>query len=767
MIKKTIKKMLWVKPSVVAVIAVLSGGGGNVYSAPEDLVLEEIIVTSQRRDQSLQDVPVSVTAFSSETIKKANISEARDYLAIAPNVSFSDDGGAGSRSINISIRGVSNVGLGEVSTANSIGFYIDELNVGSVSNGTINPQLQDMERIEVLRGPQGTYFGRNSLGGALNISTKLPADEFYAEATASAGNFSTYGAEGIINLPASDKFMMRAVYAYQESDGFVDNINPAGNDNGYEHNTGRVSFRAMPTDEFTVDLSVTYTDEDEGGDINVPTGILNQDTLSIFTDMVAINELGFLPENDDEVTHDLKEHNQNEFTIVNLRVAYEFGGFTFKSVTGIVESETSRAFDQDGLGQDTLRRFNKYEGDSFSQEFRVQSTGDNFVDWTAGIFYADDEIEQFNSVQAGSNGSYTDPATGMEIGLLPPIPGGFRINENNRIFETESQAVFGEAVIHLAEQWDLTVGARYTQDKIENTSFDVVAFEGAVPDSSGSESFTDFSPKLVLKYAPDDEFNVYGSVAQGYKAGGVDFTRINNVSDFDPEKLTSYELGFKFELSEGRVRLAGALFYLDWTDLQVQSNFLEDPTDISSAVERTLNAAEASATGAEFELTALLTERLVVHFNLGYLDSEFDKFDNALIKGNSTEIDLSGQRLPKTPELTVSAVLDYSFPLGDSGFEGFVRGEWNYTDDAASNLEAVASEAELLDLPAFPYQIDSYQVVNLRAGLENERVRINIYVENALDEDYYTGTGDGFGLAGIQVKPHPTVYGMKLTVMFN
>jgi iron complex outermembrane receptor protein len=741
-------------------------GSGPATIADEALTLEEIVVTAQRREQSLQDVPISVSAFSSEALKKGNISEARDYLSITPNVGFSDDGGSGSRSVNISIRGVSNVGLGEVSTANSIGFYIDELNVGSVSNGTINPQLQDMERIEVLRGPQGTYFGRNSLGGALNISTKLPDSEFYAEASVKASNFDTYGGEAIVNLPISETFMMRAVYAYEESDGFVENVNPAGAEDGYEHHSGRVAFRWLPSDKTSVDLSLTYTDEDEGGDITVPTGVLNQDTQSIFgAGFVAINEAGFYSSNDDKVNRDLKEINTNEFTIVNLRIAHDFDGFQFKSITGVVESETDRSADLDGMSLDTLRRFNEYEGSSFSQEFRIQSTGDQTIDWTLGVFYAKDEIEQFNSVQAGDDGEYTDPNTGEVIGLLPPIPGGFRINENNRVFETESQAVFGEAVYHLNDQWDLTLGARYTRDEIDNRSFDVVAFEGAVPDSQGDSSFTNFSPKVVLKYAPTREFNVYGSVSQGYKAGGVDFTRSGDITDFDPEELTSYELGFKSELAGGRVRVAGALFYLDWTDLQVQSNFLADPNDISSAVEKTLNAAEASASGAELEVTARVTESLTASFSMGYLDSEFDSFENALIKGNSTEVDLSGERLPMTPELTMSASLDYAFTMGE--YEGFIRGEWNYRDEAASNLEAVASTAGVLELPKFPYQIDDYNVVNIRAGLESERIRLSAYVENVFGEDYYTGTGDGFGLVGIKVKPHPRVYGMQLTYMFD
>ena len=168
-----------------------------------------------------------------------------------------------------------------------------------------------------------------------------------------------------------------------------------------------------------------------------------------------------------------------------------------------------------------------------------------------------------------------------------------------------------------------------------------------------------------------------------------------------------------------------------------------------------MNAAEASARGAELEVTALIFDGLVASFAVGYLDAEFDDFDNALIKGNSTVVDLSGQALPLTPDVTLSASLEYNIPMGDSGFEGFVLGEWTYRSETLSNLEAIASDAGLLSLPDFPYQLDAYHVVNLRAGIESEKIRVNAFVENALDENYITGTGDGFGLAGIKVKTTP------------
>ncbi|MBN7795272.1 TonB-dependent receptor domain-containing protein [Parahaliea mediterranea] len=747
-------------------LAVVTAMGLEV-SAPlamaQDQLLEEVVVTAQRREQALTDVPISLTAFSASDLERGNIGEARDYLAITPNVAFTDDGGTGSRSINISIRGVGNVSLGEVSTANSIGYYIDELNVGSVSNGTINPELQDMARIEVLRGPQGTYFGRNALGGAINITTNLPSEEFYSEFSASAGNYGTYGGEAIVNVPLTDRFMVRGMYAYNESDTWVENTHGPGSELGYEHHNARIALRALPTDRLTVDFSLAYTDEEEGGDLSVATGVLNLDTQSIFgADFQAIDEEGFFPDNDDKVSRDLDEINNNEFTIANLRLAYDFDNVMLRSVTGWVDSSTDRDADLDNTSLDTLRRFNRYGGESFSQELRLQSTGAGDLDWTVGVFYAEDEIEQFNSIQAGAQGSYVDPATGMEVPLLPPIPAGFRINENNRVFETSSLAVFGDMVWRFASQWDLTLGARYTRDEIDNKSFDVVAFEGAVPDSQADDSFTDFSPRVVLAYHPQEATNIYGSLTKGYKAGGVDFLTEGATSSFDPEELLSYELGFKTELAGGKIRLGGAAFYLDWDDMQVQTNYLADPDDISSAVERTLNAAKANGKGVEFEVQGVLASGLTGALNLGYLDIEFDEFPNAIIKGSVTPVDLGGQVLPRSPKISASATLEYSFDLSDQ-LSAYVRGQWMYRDQSEGNLEAVAAKAGYLSLPAFPYEVDAYDVVNLGFGVEGRSFRVNAFVQNLFDEEYYTGTGDGFGLAGIKVKSHPTQYGVKFT----
>jgi len=756
--------------SSLVIAAMLPAASFAADEANSDSVftLEEIVVTSQRREQSIQDVPISVSAFTSESLQKSNIKEASDYLALTPNVGFSEDGEGGSRSINISIRGVSNITLDGIASSNSIGYYIDELSFGNVAQGTINPQLQDMERIEVLRGPQGTYFGRNAVGGAINITTKKPDEEFYFEGSFNAGSFNTFGGEAIVNIPITERFMTRAVVAYEESDTPITNVNPLGNDPFYEYFTARVSARALLSDTLTLDLSITHTNEDEGGDISIPSGIVDLDTQSIFG--IGPNDgidtgAGFYPTNDDTIDRDTIELNEKEFTIINGRLTWDLDDFQIKSITGWIDSSFDRESDLDGIpftfGPLPLRRVNDYEAESFSQELRIQSTGESALTWTAGLYYVKDTLDRTNQIQILPD----DQPSGTAVGF---------INNNDQEFVFESFAVFGEAVWQFTEQMDLTIGGRYSHDDV---SFSEIDFNRGPDPLVGEESFDDFSPRVVLRYIPNDDLTVYASASKGYKAGGVDVSGASRTVGvrYDSEKLYNYEIGFKSVMSDGRIRLSGAIFYLDWNDFQVQSSRLEDPNDISSAISTTQNAEEASAKGFELEFVALLTEGLIWNFNVGYIDAQFDDYDDAVLKGETNGlpnvIDVTGQPLPRSPKWTLNSALEYGFEVGS--LDAYVRGEWSFTDQSFSDIEAIGSlvgetvNGDAFNLPTFPYQIPSYHVVNFAAGIESDSFLITAFVKNVFDEKYYTGTADNFGAAGIRLRPQHREFGVKLTYRFQ
>ena len=278
--------------------------------------------------------------------------------------------------------------------------------------------------------------------------------------------------------------------------------------------------------------------------------------------------------NQNRVNHNTKEKNDNKFTIINARVTHEADNYVFKSITGLITSETQRVFDQDNISADAIIRNNDYDADSFSQEIRWEFSGDS-SEFIIGALYAKDEQDQFNSITAGTEGSYTDPATGEVRGLLPPIPAGFRINENNFSFETESVALFADYTWDVSDKLSLSIGGRYSRDEVTNSATNVVAFEGSVPDFSDSEDFTDFSPRFALNYEFSDDVRGYAVISQGYKAGGVQTNAglSAELNRFDEEKVTNYELGIKSFLADRRVQLNASIFNLEWDDFTGRSEF--------------------------------------------------------------------------------------------------------------------------------------------------------------------------------------------------
>ncbi len=797
-----------------------------VALAQDEMVLEEIIVTAQRREQSLQEVPVAVTAFTGEALELANITEAAQYLDLTPNVSYTEDGQVGSRGLSIAMRGVSNINTDESSFIQSIGVYLDEFSVASVGQGTVNPQLQDLERIEVLRGPQGTYFGRNAVGGALNLTTRKPQPEF--DASASMGYRTFEGASeqkdfsGMINLPVSEAFMLRGVLYYEDSGGLVQNIVPGGGDSGHEYTMGRVSARMMLDDATTVDLMLMHSDEQQGHDENVPSGVWDTDSVSTFTFRGPTGGLrapvdpgtGFWPDNRNKTARSpIGEKTDNTTSFAILKVSREMSDTaTLNWITGWIDTETDRVFDNDLVPENIVFRDQTREGTSFSTELRLDITSDSF-DWTIGALYARDEKEIDSRVQMGTtltvNGVNHGPPPFGGIGGFPPIflndnaPPFFCLACAVDDFELTSVAVFTDVTWHMSDRFDFTLGGRYTSDEVSNTHFPLGGFHSPrwpnnmvlTAEIGNEDTFTDLSPRIALSYDLTDQATVYATVSRGYKAGGFSLGRVpdpagNNDNDtafmdtFKPEVLTNYELGVKSELFGGRARFNAAVFQLDWKDLQLETFFFLVPGDVTSNVELTINVQSARATGLEAELAALVTEKLTITGGIGVIDTEILSDDVARLSGNLF-VNLKGEPLPRAPELTFSMAADYDFTLDQ--WDGWLRLEWIYKDSQFSTIEDVTylqtSGATLYRDPiaetdwyaqvpsrtdGFPFRTPEADIFNLRAGVHlNECWEVVAYVENLTDEAYYTGTGENFGFSGFRLRPHPRIWGAKVNYRFG
>jgi iron complex outermembrane recepter protein len=829
-------------------------------AAQQGSALEEIVVTAQRREQSLQEVPVSVTAFTGETLENLKIREAAQYLQLTPNVSYTEDGQVGSRGIRISMRGVSNINNDDNVFVQSIGIYLDELSVSSTANATINPQLIDLERVEVLRGPQGTYFGRNSVGGALNLTTRKPTAEPGVEVSAGLRGYETRGSQydvsAVVNLPVNDRLLTRTALYWEDNSGMVKNIVPGGGDSGHEYLMGRFALRWLPTDRTTVDWMTMYTNEDQGLDETVPTGVWDTDTVATFflnnPDGTTFSEplddgTGFWPNNREFVAHTaIGEKNDNRSVISVLNIQHALSDtVTLYSITGLIDTKLEKAFDNDLVPEDLVNRREEKEGESWSTELRLEMSTERF-DWISGFLYAEDEIVKApkESILTGrttavDGGVFLGEVPGGDptvpivmpgvvdfalVGALPPqfelAPGFFLYNNtpdgqpplcltcNLRRNEMESWAVYSDFTWHATDRLDLTAGFRYTEDEVYawTTYFNLFRFP-RIPDPSdpsgltpvpwdNRDTFDDVTPRFSVGFQATDDLRLYGTVSKGYKAGGftLDFNSAAGAPNngivnerFDEETLWNYEIGAKSEWLDRRLRLNLSAFHLEWSDLQIETLFFTVPGDATSIIQRTINIDDAESTGAELEFAFLATDRLSFTGGLGWQDTEIRSDDTASISGN-LEVSLQGQTLPRAPEWTWNALADYRWPV--AGREFYVRGEWIYRDSQFSTIEDVtylqSSGALVLSDPtqpatgdnvvavvpdrsdAFPFKTPDYHLVNLRAGVDwNESLSFDVYVNNVFDEEYYTGTGENFGLSGIRVRPHPRFYGASVTWSFG
>ena len=722
----------------------------------EDFTLEEVIVTARRRQENLQDIPASITAFTSEDLLRNNIDDIKDYFSKTPNVSFTEAGTRGERSI--SIRGVSNIG-GDV---NALAFYMDEFNIvngpqtGNTgnTNGSVNPQLIDVERIEVLRGPQGTYFGRNATGGAVNITTRKPGPDFYGELNAGYSRLDTWEVSGVVNVPVvQDTLYFRTSAYYQESDGFVENVNPVGGGSDTEFFSYRGALRIIPTDEVLIDLSVNYTEEEQGipevtHDGNLSSGSAGLSAAGGFPG--GINEVGFYPSNLDRVNYDLRERQENRFLTLVGRVEMDTDWFKITSISGYLDTRyKSDDNDLDSTSYGFLDQDREVDTDTFSQEIRLSGELNNSVSWVLGGIYSEDFRNYIFSVVPGSAGF---------LGLPP----GFLIDAGDIVFETEAWAVFGEVSWDITDRLTVTGGGRYSEDtlfqRVEGVNFGRPDVPG-----EGEVEFDDISQRFTATFDVNEALTVYAAVSKGYKAGGLQLnvTQQLPIFAFDEETIWNYEGGFRYAGLNGRLRTNLTLFYMDWNDLQVSTNvnIIDPVTNEITFLNVTNNATGATSKGVEFEFRALPAENFEIGATLGYMRAKFGSFEDAFVLGNT--VDLSGAEIPRSPKWTVSLDGEYRLPLASFG-EGFLRAEWNYRSKSYPSLD------DHIPISANPQQhiASGYDLLNLRAGIVADKFRIDAYVENLLDE-VYTTTSAGFGFAGARFHPTYRTYGIKFKYLFK
>lgn len=732
----------------VSLAALMAIPASQALAAPEAAAefaaLEEITVTAQRREQSLQDVPISISALGVDDLERNMISDVTDYFAIVPNVNVSEGGTPEER--RITIRGVSNFRDRQGGRARTVGVYVDEFSVGTATN---NPSLYDVERIEVLRGPQGTFFGRNASAGAINIIRKKPDGELYAEGEVGYARDNTWTLGGIVNAPVSEKIFLRGSVHWDRTDGFIKNVNPTGNDAWSEALNMRIASRVLLTDALTLDLSYDRLEYSNGAPALIDSGVLGSFGRSIFGDVDGVLDgLPPYPENRTRINRDAPERRDNNIDTLVGRLEYKGEDFTVTSITGYIDRKLTFFTDVDATSQDIIVWDLTLPASSFSQELRINSNFDTSVgnfSWFLGGMYAKDWDDSLSKVSFGADNPVGPPAAGLAI------------FHQLRDRELTNWGVFGQMDWQVTGALTFSAGARYSEDELYDVLTNFRISDEPVED--GKNTFSDFAPNVSVRYDATDELSVYGTVSKGYKVGGLQTNPALPKNFFDPEIVWNYEAGLKAQLFENRLRVNAAFFYMDWKDLQVDTRFsVIEPDGGVAFVFGTDNVAASSTKGVELELAAQASENLVLSGAVGYLDAQIDSYPNATLNNEGVK-DLSGFRTPGSPKWTLNANAHYTAKV--MGQEGFLRAEWRYKSGQIPN------PGDLVEVPEFPFRAPAHDVWNFRAGVEGENYRVAVFINNAFDEKFFTQTIDPASLAGVQLHPSRRTFGITLTLRTN
>lgn len=702
-------------------------------------VLEEVVVTAQRRDQSLQSVPISVTALTSSDIQELNLADSVSIGDRVPNLDFKTIGGT----LNITIRGVGNNDF-NTAAISPVSVYRDGVVVGANAPQVFS--LFDMDRIEVLRGPQGTLFGKNTTGGALTYYSKKPGSDVDGHLRATYGRFDLVHAEAAVTLPISEDFKLRVAGVTRQRNGFADNVFDEDDVGEIDENAVRAIFRYNP-ENLDALLQIGY-----GEAKNERNHIKAVGTLPGGTNLVGWT---YPDRNDlDNWNFDAPSHNDIENTYAILDISYYLGRFTFKSITGFDDGEGDYLQDSDASPINVLNRHvNIAETEQFTQELQLQYSDEN-LDAVAGLYYFEEDYDYFLFLEF--------------FGFASPF-GLSRLYTNTR--KNEAYAAFAQGTYALSDRIRATAGIRYTYDEVKATAEEFRLFGAFKPNPSPDE-LVEWLPfvedetdsdavdwRLALEIDLEEDVMAYGSITKGFKAGGSRAAGVVNTPDelghVDPEELIAYEVGIKSTWMQKRIRVNASAFYYDYTDLQVQSVRQGEDNLTVILVE---NAADAEISGLEVELSALPLPGLELGLNMGVVDGDYKNYVSGAVDIEGNLIDFSGNRLPNTPRFNMSANLGYEVNI--DGYLLRFRADFSHTGKKFTN----AAEDPLVNT------LNGYELLNLRFSVvsPDSKWEIAAWGQNVTGEEYVTESLDlrSLGYVSYQYGEHEPTWGIDLLYRF-
>ena len=769
-----------------------------VSSAVHAQILEEIVVVAQKRAQNANDIGVSVNAFTDEHLEALGIQEATDVMAFTPGATLTSSGQG------IPIYTIRGIGFDDYNSNSSstVGINIDEVALPYPIMTRV-PQY-DVERVEVLKGPQGTLYGQNTTGGTINFIHRKPDISGNSVGIeTSLDSDSKISVRGFANGVVSDELAVRLSFFTEQGGGWQENAAFGSDDDDHgDQDKLALRFQAnwVPMNNLEINFKADYH-RDESDNI-VPQHIsyltINPDAdPSVLSFLESEMTARGLPDsgNPDAASWNIGGNTfggqnpdgdfdrDNDGLLLSLRVDWELSFATLTSLTAFNDYSRDEANNWDGVAVSNWDSYNRTDIEMFSQELRLTSNGTGRLQWIAGLYYAEDEVDEIST----GSGEYSSPQLFITPGNLDAIFGGggagdlngdgvvdtddvhaaaagFDLFSTTYRQETSTMGAFVHTEYELSEMFSVTAGLRYTRDEreiIDSCTHDVdgvlawffqEAIFGGFAQFAQGDCLTvnpatfvpgpfnetiksnNVSGKIGLDFRPNQDHLIYANVSTGYKSGGFGAPAAaswDSLASYDEEEVTSYELGIKSTLLNSSLQLNASLYLYDYEDKQV-SAFIIDP--VFGSLTKIVNAPESTVKGAELELNWYANERTLVRLTSAYLNAEYDDFASILFgqslsATNNTPIDLSGDQIQNTPEFQHNLMIHHDIPVNDR-LRAFVGGDLAYSDE----FNALVGGHSAFD-------VDSYTVANLRFGVADmdERWQLTGWVRNLTDKDYYTG----------------------------
>ncbi|MEP5937249.1 MAG: TonB-dependent receptor [Erythrobacter sp.] len=695
--------------------------------------IPEILVTARKRVEPLQSTPVAVTALGGEALERIQATDLSDLSGRAPNVTINTIGNFGS-SVSVFIRGIGNGDPGSTVDP-AVGIYVDGVYLPRTVNSSLD--LFDVEQVEVLRGPQGTLFGRNTTAGAINYRTKRPTGESAARGTITLGSFGQRDLRISAETPLIEDVLAVKVSAFsQEHDGFFTNTFVGGPGARAPRDAGRTSTFSLrptvlftPTDNFELTLIGEYYNENSD---NLPTINISQpgQLLQVFHSPPVFEagaEVRAFPFN-------VEGFSDIEVFGLTAEANWEIGPGTATLVSNYRDTTDFNNNDTDGTPASFFETLRETPHEQFSSELRYDWELNDNINVIAGVFY----FRQKFFLQRDTFLDITNTGTATEL----RSQGG----QTHRNY-----AAFAQIDYDVTDRLSISLGGRYTYEEKDffSSLFRPVAL-GLSPRINLSDTWSNFGPKVGFDYRLTDDALVYGSYSKGFKSGGfsVRGSTATALGPFDEESVDAFEIGLKADWFDNRLRTNIAIFQSNYSDLQ--RTVIRSSTDPNNPQETiTDNAANATVKGIEMEVTAVPVDGLQLDFSMGYIDAKYDEF-LADLNNDGIVTDNSDLPLSRAPKWTLGAGASYRADLGSAG-ELTLRGDWIYVD----NQNVLANGAAIGEIP-------SYNVLDasIRWDLPDDRFHVTVFAKNVNDEIFVSSLTNVAALFNFNQISPPRRYGV-------